>query len=428
MCGLAGVVSLDGRALSGEDASGNSVEITDTVLDDVEEILFVQPDENPDPDNAQDPNVFSGSVINIDTGYKGGTIQEVIDEAGTDDGDRIFVTAETYNEEAFVDKDLTFYIQGGSTGVTLSVAEDYVGSSGSGPDLKVLSESNVTLNGSEADNEIVVLRREDFADDIDEEISGDNNLTFITATNPETGENVEALQVGDYGNFFDFDAASYTINGFGGDDTLAVNPDSEQSHRLYGGAGDDFISGGQATDRLEGGSGADRLISHGGDDRMLGGSGNDELVVATRNDDQSGEDGTAYLLPGGGDDDIIAAALDPDEGIDLDVIVLGYTRTEDQIDFGAIGDGGGSTVDMNDLLNPSSDAVLDGSTINLDNLESLVARYLDGSGKEADVTVEGRINLLGTNTERFTASDLAQNVETPWRDEFDAALGLQSVT
>ena len=410
-------------SLSGTDADGNSVEITDTVLSDVEEILFVQPDENPNPENAQDPNVFSGSVINVDTGFKGATIQEVIDNNLTDDGDRILVTAETYNEEAFVDKDLEFFIQSGSTGVTLSVDENYNGASGS-PDLKVLSESDVTLNGSEADNEIVILQQEDF-DGVDDDISGETNLKLATITD-EDDNAIDVLQLGEFGNISDFDAASYVIKGFGGNDTLAVDPDSAQSHRLQGGSGDDFISDGQARDLIDGGSGEDRLISHGGDDWMLGGSGNDQLVLATRDDDPSGENGTVYLMPGGGADDVIAAALDPDQGIDLDAIVGGYTLGDDQIDFGAIGDGGGSTVDMNDLLNPPEGAgeALDGSTI---DLEGFVANYVDGSGNEASVDAGGTINLGNTNTARFTASDLAQSTDTPWRDDFEAALGLQAL-
>jgi hypothetical protein len=400
------------------DASGDVV-FTDTVLSDVEGLLFVEPDEDPDPTKAQDPNQFSGSVINVDDGVKSPTIQRAVDLA--DPGDRILVTPETYNEEAFVDKDLEFFIQDGSTGVTLTLDENYTGAN---PDLKVLSESQVTLNGNSDANEIVVLGKSDFEGVDDSSVAGSLNLTLVQGQDDE-GNARDELQLGDFGNIVDFEAASYIINGRGGDDLLAVSPDSTQMNSLRGGGGDDFISGGQARDWLDGGSGADQLISHGGDDRMLGGSGADQLILATRDTEAVNSDGTVYMLTGGGEDDIVVAPLDVSQGIDIDALVFDYTRGVDELDFSELSSDGNPFIDPDVLFD--TDGALSGSTIDLGAIAGISGDYVDGSGDAASVGVGGEVELLMVNTGRLTSDDIAPGGDDTWRDAFDTALGLPAV-
>ncbi|MEX0381707.1 hypothetical protein V6X02_00010 [Spiribacter sp. 1M153] len=405
-------VTLTKTDASGEPLKENGEEVTftDTVLDDVENLLFVQPDEtDPDPADGREPDEISGSVINVDSTVPYSTIQGAIDDASA--GERILVTPKAYDEEAFVDKDLQFFIQDNSTGVTLTLDETYADDT---PTLEVLSEQEITLNGSEAGDDIVVLREGDFSTTLDDEEVG-----LLT----DGSGNVTSLQLGSFGSITNFDAASYTINGRGGDDQLAVSPDSTLDHRITGGAGDDFISGGQGMDWLDGGSGEDAVISNGGNDYMLGGSGDDQLILATRDIDPTSGDGNVFMLTGGGEDDIVLAALNPDQGIDIDALVLDYTRGDDRVDLGQLQDAGGATVDLSDLIN--TDGALSGSTINLDAFEGL---FEDTTGATQGVTAEGDVTLGMTNTAHLTASDLALGVDTQWRDDFDTALGLANVS
>ncbi|PYZ99398.1 hypothetical protein A6K26_009480 [Gammaproteobacteria bacterium 2W06] len=410
--GVNGATQVEVTVTITDSATGDTY--TDRVLRDVEQILFVQPDETPDPDKGQLPTQFSAPVINVDTGDRYTTIQGAVDDASV--GDRILVTPTDYNEEAFVDKDLQFFIQSGTTGVTLSVDENYEAGDDT-PDLQVLSEVDITLNGNSDGNEIVVLREDEFKDQTPKDP--------VQLKEPEGDSTF--LELGEYGNIFNFDAASYTINGGAGDDTLAVSPDSAQDHQINGGSGNDFLSGGQAQDWMTGGAGDDIIITHGGDDSLLGGSGNDQLILATRADGNAGENGYVLVLPGGGEDDIVTAALDSDQGIDIDAMVMGYTRGDDRIDFGQLRDGGGSTVDLNDLINDSS--ILKNGTFGAEiDLSQFSALVEDGNGQLSEVSADGDISLLMVSANRLTASDLGLGSDTQWRDDFESALSAANMS
>lgn len=91
-----------------------------------------------------------------------------------------------------------------------------------------------------------------------------------------------------------------TLRGEAGDDTLEVlnfGYGTGGAGSLYGGTGNDSLTGARNADSLYGGSGNDRLDGNGGDDRLYGGSGHDSLF---------GGSGRDYLYGGSGDDRLSA--------------------------------------------------------------------------------------------------------------------------
>jgi len=74
---------------------------------------------------------------------------------------------------------------------------------------------------------------------------------------------------------------------------------------LFGGEGDDILTGSANADELDGGPGDDALFGRGGNDRVIGGPGHDHL---------SGGPGVDQFFGGEGDDEIVWL---PGEGSDL---------------------------------------------------------------------------------------------------------------
>jgi Ca2+-binding RTX toxin-like protein len=76
--------------------------------------------------------------------------------------------------------------------------------------------------------------------------------------------------------------ATFTIvvNGGVGNDSITVLAKNTEiaEAKLFGGGGDDALTGADTNDFLEGGEGNDRLVGGKGTDAMIGGSGNDTLV------------------------------------------------------------------------------------------------------------------------------------------------------
>jgi hypothetical protein len=75
------------------------------------------------------------------------------------------------------------------------------------------------------------------------------------------------------------------VRGRGGNDTInlsALQP--SQAAHVYGGPGNDSITGGARLDVLLGGPGNDTLMGGAGDDLLIGGAGSDRLVGSADND------------------------------------------------------------------------------------------------------------------------------------------------
>ncbi len=94
------------------------------------------------------------------------------------------------------------------------------------------------------------------------------------------------------------------MRGGDGADTLQMT-NVPKDARLYGEAGNDYISSYYGNDLLVGGTGNDRLLGHNGNDVLIGGDGADILSAGAGDDLLFGADATA----GDDENDAVIAAL-----------------------------------------------------------------------------------------------------------------------
>src|SRR5262249_23336898 len=93
------------------------------------------------------------------------------------------------------------------------------------------------------------------------------------------------------------------VFGQGGNDTITLKasngplPDAQ----LFGGDGNDTLTGGSGNDLLFGQAGNDTLFGKGGNDLLFGGDGDDTLVGGTGNDQVFGEAGNDKMVWNAGD-------------------------------------------------------------------------------------------------------------------------------
>jgi len=96
------------------------------------------------------------------------------------------------------------------------------------------------------------------------------------------------------------------VFGQGGNDTIALDESNGAlpAAQLFGGAGNDTLTGGSGDDQLFGGAGNDTLLGKGGNDLLFGGAGNDTLIGGTGDDQVFGEAGNDRMIwnPGDGSD------------------------------------------------------------------------------------------------------------------------------
>ena len=96
------------------------------------------------------------------------------------------------------------------------------------------------------------------------------------------------------------------VFGTGGDDMISLDETNGAlpAAQLFGGAGNDTITGGSGNDLLFGGAGNDTLLGKGGNDQLFGGDGNDTLIGGTGNDQMFGQAGNDLMIwnPGEGTD------------------------------------------------------------------------------------------------------------------------------
>ena len=88
------------------------------------------------------------------------------------------------------------------------------------------------------------------------------------------------------------------ILGLKGDDELKVDDSNGPMPpaNLFGGEGDDTLTGSNNDDLLDGGAGNDTLIGRGGKDRLVGGPGNDTLVGGQGEDVNQGGEGDDQII------------------------------------------------------------------------------------------------------------------------------------
>ena len=96
------------------------------------------------------------------------------------------------------------------------------------------------------------------------------------------------------------------VFGQGGNDTITLNEANGAlpAANLFGGAGNDVLTGGSGGDLLFGQNGNDTLLGKGGADLLFGGSENDVLTGGTGDDQAFGESGNDRMIwnPGDGSD------------------------------------------------------------------------------------------------------------------------------
>jgi Ca2+-binding RTX toxin-like protein len=96
------------------------------------------------------------------------------------------------------------------------------------------------------------------------------------------------------------------VFGGGGNDTITLNEANGAlpAAALFGGAGNDTLTGGSGGDQLFGQSGNDILLGKGGNDLLFGGDGNDVLTGGTGDDQMFGQAGNDRMIwnPGEGTD------------------------------------------------------------------------------------------------------------------------------
>jgi Ca2+-binding RTX toxin-like protein len=95
-----------------------------------------------------------------------------------------------------------------------------------------------------------------------------------------------------------------SVFGLGGHDTITLDETNGPLPRanLFGGAGNDTITGGAGNDLLFGQAGNDTLLGKGGFDQLFGGSGNDVLTGGDADDQMFGESGNDRMIWNPGDD------------------------------------------------------------------------------------------------------------------------------
>jgi len=94
------------------------------------------------------------------------------------------------------------------------------------------------------------------------------------------------------------------VFGQGGNDTITMNEafGALPAANLFGGAGNDTLTGGSGGDMLFGQTGNDTLLGKGGSDFLFGGDGNDTLTGGDGDDQMFGEGGNDRMIWNPGDD------------------------------------------------------------------------------------------------------------------------------
>lgn len=212
-----------------------------------------------------------------------------------------------------------------------------------------------------------------------------------------------------------------SVFGQGGNDTISLSETNGALPKanLFGGAGNDVLTGGSGADLLFGQAGNDTLLGKGGVDFLFGGAGNDALTGGTGDDQVFGE---------AGDDRMI---WNPGEGTDLNEGGTGNDTVE-------VNGGNGDeqfTVTANgtrvrfDRVNPAPFSLDIGTSENLvvnmnggndtftagNGLAALIKITVDGgtgndtiTGGDGSDTIEGQD---GTDTMQFNGANINENID-----------------
>ena len=139
-------------------------------------------------------------------------------------------------------------------------------------------------------------------------VIGDQPSNTITMSRNAAGQiliNGGAVSI-DGGNATVANTTEIDLFGQGGDDTIALDEANGAlpSAHLFGGDGNDVLTGGSSADLLFGQSGNDTLLGKAGKDQLFGGDGNDTLIGGAGDDQVFGQAGNDRMIwnPGDGSD------------------------------------------------------------------------------------------------------------------------------
>src|SRR5207248_666469 len=92
--------------------------------------------------------------------------------------------------------------------------------------------------------------------------------------------------------------AAVSVFGQAGNDTITLDEANGPLPKalLFGGAGNDVLTGGSGNDQLFGEAGSDTLLGKGGNDLLFGGAGNDVLVGGGSSDQSFGQAGNDVMV------------------------------------------------------------------------------------------------------------------------------------
>src|SRR5215216_5862504 len=112
-----------------------------------------------------------------------------------------------------------------------------------------------------------------------------------------------------------------TIFGQGGNDTITLNEANGAlpAAQIFGGNGNDIVTGGSSGDMLFGQAGNDTLLGKGGSDLLFGGSENDTLTGGDADDQVFGESGNDRLVWNPGDDTDLNEGGDGSDTVEVNV-------------------------------------------------------------------------------------------------------------
>jgi Ca2+-binding RTX toxin-like protein len=198
--------------------------------------------------------------------------------------------------------------------------------------------------------------------------------------------------------------------GLGGNDTIALDETNNAlpAANLFGGAGDDTLTGGSGADQLFGQGDNDTLFGKGGADLLFGGDGNDTLTGGTGDDQVFGEAGNDRMIwnPGDGNDlfeggaDTDTAEINGGNGAEVFTITANGTRVRfDRVSPAPFSLDIGTTENLVLHANGGDDTITAGN-----GLAALISLTLDGGagndtitgGDGADILIGGSGNDIVT--------------------------------
>jgi Ca2+-binding RTX toxin-like protein len=207
------------------------------------------------------------------------------------------------------------------------------------------------------------------------------------------------------------------VFGVSGDDSLNLSEVNGPlpAARVFGGAGNDVLTGGSGSDQLFGQAGNDTLLGKGGSDLLFGGSENDTLTGGDGDDQAFGQGGDDRMIWNPGDD------TDLNEGGDgVDTVTVNGGNGAEQ--FSATANGARVRFDR---LAPAPFSIDVGTSENLDlnanggddtfsatgNLAALIKLTVDGgAGNDQLLGGNGKDTLLGGDGNDFVDGNQGDDV------------------